>query len=148
MPNRLDTILYTGTLVTEECCVCFITFAIPRDFQRRAENNHSISFYCPKGHAQNYTGPTPAMKLRAELEQAQRQVIRERNWRRGAEETAEQERRSKAAIRGHMTRMRNKIAAGVCPVGACRRHFTNVHEHLQHEHASWLVEHDIELDAL
>lgn len=136
---------YSGVLEVTTCW-CGVPHAIPSDLMRQA-NQTGLAVFCPLGHKW-VVGKTEAQELREKLEAAQRTVIRERNWRASAERDTEAERRSKAAVRGHLTRMRNKVTNGVCPVPSCRRHFDNVQAHLAGEHAGWLEAHDIELDAI
>ena len=51
--------------------------------------------------------------------------------------------RSARAYRGHLTRMRNRIAAGVCPVPGCRRTgLTQTLRHIASQHPEWLAEHE------
>lgn len=133
-----NTMTYTGTLVLETCChdTCLMSFAMPSDFKQARKRDHKM-WYCPRGHGQYYTGES-------DLERAERlrKEAREREdyaWT-AAEAARDQARaaaRSNAALRGVITRARNKIAAGVCPVGNCRRPFSNVREHIQHQHPGW-----------
>jgi hypothetical protein len=143
----------TTQLVVETCCVCNMIFAMPREFMERMRRNHRENFSCPAGHEQHYTGKTEAQKLRDELESERRRVIqaqssRDLAWKIVNSQTADlqAERRSKAATKGHLTRMRNKVANGVCPVPGCHRHFDNVQAHLKSKHEGWLVEHDVLLE--
>ena len=47
------------------------------------------------------------------------------------------ERRSLIAYKGHLTRARNKIAAGNCPAPGCGQHFANVREHMKFKHPDY-----------
>lgn len=52
------------------------------------------------------------------------------------------ERRSAAALRGHITRLKNRIVAGVCPVPGCKRSgFSNVMRHVASKHPEWHADH-------
>ena len=121
------TLQYTGKLVIETCCNCSIAFAMPDDLQERALRDHSVTFYCPRGHAQHYMGETEAQKLKRQLNQTRINS----DWYRDQLGAAE---RSKAALKGHLTRARNKIAAGNCPAPGCGQHFANVREHMKFKH--------------
>lgn len=127
----MNTLLDTSTLVIEECCNCHTRFAMTEELQDQRRRDHK-SFYCPNGHGQSYVGETEEQRLRRQLDSARM----DRTWYRDQLEASE---RSKAAIKGHLTRARNKIANGVCPVGNCRRHFDNVQEHIASEHPQWHV---------
>lgn len=126
----LGTMHYTGTLVLEECCNCGISFAMPSDFRSQCLRDHSKSFYCPSGHGQVFSGETEAQKLRRQLNYTRDSET----WYKDQLGAAE---RSKAAIKGHLTRARNKIAVGNCPVPDCGQHFSNVREHMNHKHPDW-----------
>ena len=151
MTVRLDTIEAVGTLVVEECCNCGTLFAMSTAFQKRAlasRGPNGVVFYCPKGHKQRYVGETDEQKAIRQRDQARQDAQFWSDQYSAASRDAEHQRRSKAAIRGHLTRMRNKIANGVCPVSGCRRHFDNVQNHIRGEHPDWLADHDIELDQI
>lgn len=133
-----QTMTYTGRLVIEECYKCHIIFAMPEDFQRRCrEAGQAMEFFCPLGHGQVYS-KSETQRLREELARTERQ----RDWSQtnarmyrdqlGASE------RSKAAIKGQLTKTRKRIANGVCP--CCKRHFVNVERHMQGQHPDYAVE--------
>ena len=120
------TMNYTGTLVVETCCNCGVHFGLPQDMQKRRREDRK-TFYCPAGHAQHYTGATEVESLRRQLKYVRES---EEFYR----EQAATERRRASAQKGQVTRIRNMIAKGVCPVAGCRRNFTNVREHMAAEH--------------
>lgn len=127
----------TETLVTEVCSDCHILFAIPMSLKdRRLEDKKS--FYCPNGHCLHYTGKTEAEKLREELERAQTNLIRERNWRNDAEARVEEEKRRHASTKGVLTKTKKRIAAGVCP--CCKRSFSPLAEHMKKQHPDYVPE--------
>jgi hypothetical protein len=134
------TLTYTGAL-TVTSCWCGIHMAIPSSLYEMARNDGK-TIYCPLGHTWVFT-ETEVDRLKAKLEHAETLKRIAQNQRDGWRLEAESEARSKAAIRGHLTRMRNKVANGVCPVPGCRRHFDNVQRHLQSQHEGWLAEHDV-----
>jgi hypothetical protein len=120
---------YIGTLVIEACCNCGVAFGMTREFSDRRKRDHR-DFYCPSGHGQHYTAESDAEReKRLRIAAQARAAI--------LEDAYEMERRSKAALKGHLTRARNKIAAGNCPVPDCGQHFANVREHMKHKHPDW-----------
>lgn len=137
-----DTLIFTGTLTITHCGVCQIRHAIPDEMYWDRRNNGG-EWFCPNGHELHFI-TTEADKLREQLEKSQRATIRERaradsNW-----DEVEYERRSKAAVKGHLTRMRNLVAAGVCPVPGCKRNFANVRGHMERMHPEFhLDEEDV-----
>ena len=134
------TMEFTGTLVIETCCheTCGMTFAMPDAFHRQKRRDHT-NWYCPRGHSQHYTGES-------DLEAAKRREAAARSresaaWAAAgaARDQARAAQRSISALRGHLTRVRNKIANGVCPVPDCRRHFDNVQSHIATQHPDFRV---------
>jgi hypothetical protein len=131
------TLTYTGTLTITECGVCAVPHAIPQEMYADRLNNGG-NWWCPNGHKLHFI-TTEAQKL-------EKQLAQEKRYRGWAETRATSLRdqldaaeRSRSALKGHLTRARNKIANGVCPVGNCRRHFDNVQEHIASEHPQWHV---------
>jgi len=45
------------------------------------------------------------------------------------------EKRSGIALRGHLTRVKKRIVAGLCP--CCKRHFMNLERHVQMKHPAY-----------
>lgn len=128
---------HTYTLTPQTCCNCGVLFAMEYWRTKRLQENHQ-TFYCPNGHGQSYTGPTEADRLKGQLEAARSLAVREADRRREAEARTEAERRSSAAYKGHVTRIRNRIANGVCPAG-CNRHFDNVERHIASKHPDFKI---------
>lgn len=121
---------YYLDVVLMDCCVCGVTLAMPADYEKRRKEDHA-SFYCLNGHTQAFQGETAQEK---ELRLARTALT-------AARDQATASERSKAAYKGHLTRMRNRIANGVCPVQACQRSFQNVHAHITKMHPEWAHEH-------
>ena len=129
------TTIELGTqLVAMECINCGITFAFPASYNARLRETHA-NFYCPNGHAQAYLGKTEAEKLRDELKREQERITRLQSsvefWK-GREQTKE---RSLRAHKGIVTKLRKRIAHGVCP--CCHRKFKDLRDHMRTEHPEW-----------
>jgi len=121
-------------LVVEQCPTCAVIYAIPlvlktKALERRGPQGKQI--HCPNGHTWHYTGKTEAEKLREQLEEQQRRTM-------AARDLLEAEERSHAATRGHLTRTKKRVAAGVCPHPDCHRHFTNLERHVASKHPELL----------
>jgi hypothetical protein len=124
------------TLVVLHCYKCHCAFGITQDHYERARRSSSVDFYCPNGHGQVFTKTREQEleeKLRMQRNRAERAETSRQMWR----DQAEAAERSKRALKGHLTRARNKIAAGDCPVPDCGLHFANVREHMKHKHPGW-----------
>jgi hypothetical protein len=131
----ITTLGYSAKLVIEECCNCHIAFAVPRDFYDQCVNaGPAKTFYCPLGHAQHYV-KSEVQRLRDELERTQRQKSwAETNARMYKDQLGASE-RSKAAIKGQLTKTKKRVANGVCPF--CTRHFVNVERHMKGQHSEY-----------
>ncbi len=128
------TLTFTGELVVTSCW-CGIRLAIPDSLYRVAkQSKHDI--YCPVGHVFIYTGSeNDELKQKvANLEATARML---RTSREAARDQAAAAERSARAYKGHLTRARNKIAAGNCPVPDCGQHFSNVREHMKFKHPDY-----------
>lgn len=117
------------TLTETDCSVCGIIFAIPADWDRR-HREQGGTWWCPNGHSQHYI-KTEVQRLNERLETERRnaEFWRERN------STAE---RRIAAQKGQATKLRKRLANGVCP--CCHRHFTNLERHIQGQHPDYAIQ--------
>lgn len=132
--------IYSTTAVyqlhPQTCISCGVLFALAVDLDNELRQNHK-TFYCPWGHGQSYRGKTDVQIAREERDAARSLAERESNRRRAAEAEAAHARRSAAAQRGWNTRIRNRIANGVCP--CCTRSFENVRRHMETEHPDYAI---------
>jgi hypothetical protein len=110
-------------LQTETCPICGIVFAVPAYFRatRQQDKKH---FYCPNGHSQSYT-ESEADRLRQQLEQQRKST----EWQKSRAQSLE---RSLVAQKGQVTKLKNRIARGVCP--CCKRSFSDLHRHMTSKH--------------
>lgn len=123
------------TLVTEDCCNCGMTFAMPIEFKERKLKKRNIAsektFYCPAGHAQHYLGETEETMLRRERDRLQQQVAQH-------DDEIDYQRRSARAYKGQATRLRRRAKAGVCP--CCNRTFKQLAAHMANKHPGFTPE--------
>lgn len=127
----MPTITYTQSLVTVTCW-CGISHAIPADLEDYARRSgHSI--YCPLGHEWIYNDT-----IKKKLREAEEALERERNRVKATRDLLAQEERSHAATRGHVTRMKKREAAGVCP--CCDRTFRQLARHMKGQHPEYVAE--------
>jgi len=118
---------------TEVTCWCGIRFAVPRslhaEYLRKNEvKRGSFSLYCPLGHEFVPKGPSEADRLREQLERANSRAARL-----SAELTHKE--REIVTRKGHATRLRKRIAAGVCP--CCNRTFQDLARHMAGQHPDY-----------
>lgn len=118
------------TLWVSDCPVCAVVFAMPKAMEKdRRENGQS--FFCPNGHSLSFR-ETEADRLRKQL--ASVDADRKYAWQVYQEADADRK-RTAASLRvtkGHLTRLKNRVEAGVCI--HCNRTFQNVARHMQSKH--------------
>ena len=107
-----------------ECSRCGLRFGLPARYEDNRREDHR-EFWCPNGHSQYYPGETEAEKLRRELDTAKHNLAA---WR----ESYAREAKSHSATKGQVTRLKNRVHAGVCI--ECHRHFANVERHMASKH--------------
>lgn len=131
----MSTQTYTDTLVVEACPTCGVVHGIPQALERTAKENRGPrgrQIYCPNGHTWHYTGETDAERERRMRKYSDDAAA-------AARARADQAEASLRTTKGHVTRLRNRVAAGVCPFG-CRRHFVDVERHVATRHAGEQLE--------
>lgn len=118
------------------CINCSILFWVPKGFtdNRRKDKR---DFYCPNGHAMAFT-ENEADRLRRERDRLkqneaylQDRLKREQTSREAAE-------RSASAMRGQVTKLKNRAANGVCP--CCNRTFSDLQRHMASKHKGFVAE--------
>lgn len=140
---KVSVIQQEVTLETIDCCSCGVLYAAPDTFlaQRRKDG---VPFYCPSGHSQSFTksDAARAKELQAQLDQQKIKLSQaeasSRNWREWGNQQQDQKEaldRRLSATRGVVTRMKNRVANGVCP--CCNRSFANLHRHMSNQHPRW-----------
>jgi uncharacterized C2H2 Zn-finger protein len=125
---------YTGTLVIVTCYKCAMIFAMPNDFVARRKKDHA-EWFCPAGHGQVYLGQTEEQRLRDQLasEKSRRESAEgSASYWRGEHDTKG---RRLVALKGVVTRQRNRIAKGKCP--CCSTTFKDLGQHMAKEHPDW-----------
>jgi len=126
----MTTLQYTEVLTVVHC-TCGIAFAIPTDLHsqmlshRATDPGKTVSVYCPLGHSWHFLGESEAAK-------AQREAAEARRRERAVRDLLTQEERSHSATKGQLTKVKKRVAAGVCP--HCNRTFTNVQRHMKSKH--------------
>lgn len=118
----MSTLTYTGAL-TVVSCHCGIVYAIPDNLDSQAHLHKGREVYCPLGHRWVY---------RDSFEQ---QLERERQRHQATRDLLRAEERSHAATRGQVTKLRKRVAAGVCP--CCHRTFQQLARHMAAKHPDW-----------
>ena len=123
-----QTIVVMGTPV--ECAQCGTHFSMQDGLEARRRED-GAGFYCPNGHPLSFK-ESEVKRLSRLLRGAEETAERERRWREGAE-------RRVAAQKGVATRLRKRIVAGACPFG-CHRTFVNLARHVASKHPGATIE--------
>lgn len=133
------TLEYTGTLIVTRCW-CGISLAIPNDLYRWAQAAKHRPVHCPLGHEFVY-GDNETDRANQRAKNAEATAARLRAGIQAARDQANAAERSARAYKGHLTRIKNRIANGVCPVSGCHRHFDQVQAHIETVHPDWAALH-------
>lgn len=56
----------TVEMAQETCITCGISWAVPLPFQQKRKKDH-VTYFCPNGHGQHWTGKSEEERLRDEL---------------------------------------------------------------------------------
>jgi len=119
MPTTME---YTERL-TVTTCWCGIRLAIPDNLYRFAHDHEGHQIYCPLGHKFLYT------------ETNEEKLARERKAHAATRDLLAAEERSHAATKGSVTKLKKRVAAGVCP--ECKRSFQNLARHMHSKHPEY-----------
>ena len=134
----MATLTFTLTMTAVDCprVGCGVVFGIDQRFERRRREDHA-TFYCPNGHSMSYSDRTEAEEQKVRADRAESQLRSARASAQAARDQADAATRSAAAYKGRVTRIRNMVANGICPVPGCRRNFENVREHMATVHPDY-----------
>lgn len=129
-------------LVERQCPVCGIHYAIPRFFYEKRLEGSGKDWYCPNGHCLVITEST-ADKLRRERDQLRQRIAERDDTITNLYDRVETEERRTAAYKGHVTKLKKRASAGVCP--CCQRSFENLRRHMASKHPAYTDSPDLEV---
>lgn len=114
------------------CAQCKVRFGLADD-THAALTQSSANFCCPYGHRQHFPqGPSETDLLRKERDTLKQQMARADSDVAFYRERSEESDRRASAFKGVATRMKNRVARGVCP--CCNRTFANLQAHMDTKH--------------
>ncbi len=117
--------------VFSDCITCGVPYSVPKslwDKQRQSGGFH----HCPNGHSQGWN------REASEDERVRRERDRlKQDAARLADEIAAQRARAEKA-EAATKRLKKRTAAGTCP--CCQRTFSNMAEHMKHQHPEFVCE--------
>lgn len=112
------------------CYKCGVLFAVPDDVHDELHRT-GRTFYCPNGHGQVYTDSTVA-QLQKERDRNAR-LVSMLDQTRADRDAVE---RSRRAVKGQLTRVKRRVANGVCP--CCNRTFPDLAAHMHTKHPEYV----------
>ena len=128
----MKTLQYSTVLEVLDCGACGIPFALPRDFHQKVQRTGE-QFCCPNGDKIIYR--------QSENDELKKRLADEKRWRvasdtalQAARDQADAAERRVTAYKGVVTRTKKRVAAGVCPVPGCKRHFADLQRHMESRH--------------
>jgi hypothetical protein len=122
---KSTTIESTILLITEECIHCGTVFAMTETLINELRYTGN-KFYCPNGHSMVYGGK------KAKLERRIKELENDRDWYRNE---TENQKRALATTRGQLTKIKKRVANGVCP--CCHRSFVQLARHMKTKHPDY-----------
>ena len=131
----------TVNTLTVTRCWCGIEHAVPESLyrvqvrERDDEGRVKTPIYCPLGHQWFVSGESKSAKLERELARERAQNDQQQARLRDRLEHTE---RSRAALKGQVTKIKKRVGHGVCP--CCSRTFQNLATHMQQEHPEFAQE--------
>jgi len=126
----MNTISEYQTFTVISCAKCGIATGYPDDWLQQRRDEHA-QLWCPNGHTLSFNGKSQTDRERERGDRLARALE-------SAQAEADRERRSRIAIRGHLTRQRKRAAAGLCP--CCQRTFQQLARHMQHKHPEFATQ--------
>lgn len=125
-----DTLNFTETLTIKCCPACSIRYAAPESMFVRIKERGG-SWYCPNGHSlQFHESEADRLKKALDIEKRAAEYKDQRIKRLHDDLDASNNRLR--ATKAAKTRLKNRIAAGVCP--CCNRTFQDLARHMVGKH--------------
>jgi hypothetical protein len=117
-------------------CWCGTPFMLPARLLDSAINaGHTI--YCPHGHTVVWK-ETETDRLRRERDRLKQSTARLEDEKRAAEEAASLARVRAEKAEASAKRLKKRASAGSCP--CCKRTFSNMAEHMKHQHPEFVTD--------
>lgn len=128
------TFVSSTSLTTIDCGLCGGTYAIQeRYLQEKVEVGGF--WHCPYCKCSWGYGEGENDKLKKQLEQERQRVLREQQRHDQTKAGLRETERRLIAQRGVTTRIKNRVANGVCP--CCKRNFSNLAAHMKTKHPAF-----------
>lgn len=130
--NYAGSMLVTEDLQHIRCGGCGLNYAVPDGWLSQKKEDHT-GFFCPNGCRRIYKkDPDEVVKLERKVAQLTAQADQLNASLRSARICAEHAERRVSAQKGQVTKIKNRVAKGVCP--CCNRTFENLARHMETKH--------------
>lgn len=123
----------SDTFVVTTCPQCGIRHGLPQHLYKRLQENGN-EFFCPNGHSIVFKA--------SRADDLERKLVAERARSDRLKADADYERRqrksierSRNALKGQVTKVKNRVGNGVCP--CCNRTFQNLLAHMKTQHPTF-----------
>jgi hypothetical protein len=128
--------------VMETCPNCKVQHSIPMHLYTAAQQAApNISIYCPNGHKWHYKSEAQVREedlIRQERDRLKQRLAEKDDDIKLARDQRDHQEKRAIALKGHVTRIKNRVAAGVCP--CCNRTFGNLAAHMATKHKDYKKE--------
>lgn len=117
----------TTTFEPQVCGSCGVQFALTETMFKKLKRNKKF-FYCVNGCYIHFYGESEEERLGKALTYERARVSQK-------QEQLQQVNRSRAALKGQVTKIKRRIGRGICP--CCSRTFVNLGRHMSLKHPDW-----------
>lgn len=136
----MGTFAATSVKLTEiNCGLCGGTYAINERYRLQAERDGS-SWYCPYCKCSWGYSEGENARLKRQIKEKEAQIKREQVRTETAKTEARHQRNIARAERGAKTKLKKRVAHGVCP--CCNRTFKQLKAHMLRKHPEYVEEHN------
>lgn len=120
------------------CGSCSGTYALAERYRAHKEQIGG-GWHCPYCQTSwGYFDNNENRLLKRQLHEKDEQLKREQKRTEWAKNEAAISERRRAALKGQVTKIKNRVGNGVCP--CCNRTFANLGRHMTHQHPAWTPE--------
>jgi len=120
------------------CCGhCGVVWGVPASLIAVRQKDH-LGWRCPNGHSWVFLGENEEEKLRRQLKEERDRLSRERSRHDQTRADRDHAKASLRSTKGVVTRIKRRVANGVCP--CCNRSFKDLARHMQGQHPDWVEE--------
>lgn len=121
-------------LSTVVCGQCSGVYAIAERY-REGKYRKGGFWNCPYCQCSWGYGTSELSRVKDQLAESQRLVEQERKLKEWARQEARNTERRRIALKGQITKVKNRIGHGVCP--CCKRNFENLRRHMLSKHPAY-----------